>query len=112
MNPPKQRMRERLYLMFHQRLVRMWKDNPPISRNQDGDACLESRLDVAQKWRDYVENMGGIVMEWNATSGDGILVTNPCESPEDFRNKHPLPTNILLPMELATKILALGDLPC
>lgn len=116
----KEQIADRLYALFSHRLSRMWIENPPISRFQNGEPCIESRLEVADKWRHFIEEMGGSVQDWGVAlhrnqlnSGDdrGVLFHNPCERPEDIYKESPSPTYILVPMEVAMRILVLGDLP-
>lgn len=110
----KEQISGRLYLIFHNRLVRMWQENPPIRMLHYGEPCLESRLSVAHKWKEYLEGTGAIVAKWNkneATDDEKFVIFNPCESPDDFHKKVRMPTNILLPCDLGLKILALGGLP-
>ena len=103
---------EMLYMIFQRKLLEMWKqDPPPIS--PEGMYDTAHRIRYAQRWIDYVESLGGQILDWKGAMnhGRGVLFHNPCEHPEDFGPAGASPTYIFLLEETALKALALGHLP-
>lgn len=99
---------ERLHMMFQRKLLDMWKeDPPPIS--PEGMYDTAHRIRNAQRWNQYVERLGGQILDWKGAMNHhgGVLFHNPGEHPEDFK-EGASPSYILLPQETALKILTLG----
>jgi hypothetical protein len=103
---------ERLHSMFQRKLLEMWKEDPP-------PVCPEGMYDTAhrirnaQRWIEYVEGLGGQILDWKgAINHDhGVLFHNPCEHPKDFGTAGAEPRYIFLPEEIALKIFVLGEPP-
>jgi hypothetical protein len=100
---------ERLRMTFQRKLLEMWnEDPPPIS--PEGMYDTAHRIRNAQRWNEYVELLGGNILDWKGAinHGHGVLFHNPCEHPYDFGKDGAEPRYILLPEETALKILTLG----
>lgn len=114
MTNPDKEIEERLRAMFQRKLRKMWTEHlPRIS--PEGMYHTEDRIKHAQRWIDYVEGLGGRILDWKMAIrgrlGNGVLLHNPCEHPEDFGKDGADPRYIFLPEETVLKILALGWLP-
>lgn len=103
---------EKLHMTFQRKLLEMWKQNPPPF-TPEGMYDTAHRIRNAQRWNEYVESLGGQILDWNgAISHDhGVLFHNPSEHPKDFGTAGASPRYIFLPEEIALKVLALGILP-
>ena len=107
---------DRLYAIFMEQLVRIWRGKSPSFKAESGGFSLEDKIDIHQKWKEYVEGVGGKMMEtpqgcnilYEFDSKNGVLFVDPCESPKNFHTTNAVLPYILLPMEVAEKILALG----
>lgn len=114
MTTPDKEIEERLHSMFVRKLLEMWKKDPPPF-TPEGMYDTAHRIGNAQRWIDYVEGLGGRILDWKGAIrgrlGNGVLLHNPCEHPEDFGKDGASPRYIFLPEETALKILALGGPP-
>lgn len=101
-------------MIFQRKLLEMWKENPPPI-SPEGMYDTVHRIRNAQRWNQYVERLGGQILDWKGAMNHhgGVLLHNPCENPENFAKVGPPapPSYILLPQETALKILALGTMP-
>lgn len=98
-------------MTFQKKLLEMWKQNPPPI-TPEGMYDTAHRIRHAQRWNEYVENLGGQILDWKKAIrgrlGNGVLFHNPCEHPKDFGKTGAEPRYILLPQETAIRILTLG----
>lgn len=87
-------MRDKLYEIFMDKLE-------DVGRLPAGGAG-----EISQKWEDYLSEMGVKTQNWaeavHQSKKDDIVVRNPCESDKPY---------MLVPKDLALKILVLGRLP-
>lgn len=101
-------------MIFQRKLLEMWRqDPPPIS--PEGMYDTAHRIRNAQRWNEYVEGLGGRILDWKEAIrgrlGNGVFFHNPSEHPYDFGKFGAEPRYILLPEETALKILVLGFVP-
>lgn len=112
--PNEKDIEERLLLMFRGKLVEMWEESPPPV-SPEGMYDTAHRIRNARRWVDYIERMGGRILDWKGALrgrlGNGILMHNPGEHPADFDKAGASPRYIFLPEELALRILVLGEMP-
>lgn len=96
-------------MTFQKKLLEMWKQDPP-PLTPEGTYDTAHRIRNAQRWNQYVESLGGQILDWKGalSHGQGVLFHNPSEHPYDFGKTGAEPRYILMPEETALKILTLG----
>ena len=125
-------IKNKLHVIFERKLCEMWNEDPsPVT--------IEHRSKFSQRWIDYIGSLGGRVLKWSDAlqgsyglveiddpnvrvlhkevlgvqrrSYSGVVFHNPGETPGELASMIASPTYILIPDEIAMKILVLGELP-
>lgn len=106
-------MRDRLYSMFMDRLVRIWRDLSPSFGMENGGFSVDECREIERRWERYLLGMGCSVQGWSKAMGyEGVIIRNPCESTIRLHANNPSISNyILMSEKTAEKILVLGSLP-
>jgi hypothetical protein len=114
MRAESEEIKNKLYAIFERKISDMWKEDPPPV-TPEGMYDTKHRAKFSQRWIDYIENLGGRVLEWtDALQGQRrrvVMFHNPGETPWELASMIGRPTYILIPDEVAMKTLALGELP-
>jgi hypothetical protein len=102
-------IKNKLHVIFERKLCEMWNEDPsPVT--------IEHRSKFSQRWIDYIGSLGGHVLKWSAALQGSytpgiVMFKNPGETPGELASMIASPTYILIPDEIAMKILVLGELP-
>lgn len=102
-------IKNKLHVIFERKLCEMWNEDPsPVT--------IEHRSKFSQRWIDYIGSLGGRVLKRTDALQEqsrlrGVMFHNPGETPWELANMIASPTYILMPDEVAMKILVLGETP-